>query len=203
MEILVKNFRQMVLVFFWYEKQERDWVVPFTKYWLIFRFLSTWSLPLVIQTTGTENFGRFGKNRKKVIPQKVLLIFHKISTRMNSSIRILPGIPRFSIPMVSAQTLLFISIVLTVTNINFLLTISTHYQGKWLRELIRWSPNRKCFDLLIKLSQLIFKEMYEYQSGEFGCGYWGLKVKYDNTCNDYTMYRNSGCTIITKFSYRT
>ena len=27
----------------------------------------------------------------------------------------------------------------------------------------------------IKLSQLIFKEMYEYQCGEFVCGYWGLK----------------------------
>jgi len=43
----------------------------------------------------------------------------------------------------------------------------------------------------VKLSQLISKEMYEYQSGEFVCGYWGLKVNYDNTCNDYTMYRNS------------
>ena len=28
----VKNFRQMVLVFFWHRKQERDWVGPFTKY---------------------------------------------------------------------------------------------------------------------------------------------------------------------------
>ena len=27
----------------------------------------------------------------------------------------------------------------------------------------------------IKLSQLISKEVYEYQCGEFVCGYWGLK----------------------------
>ena len=27
----------------------------------------------------------------------------------------------------------------------------------------------------IKLSQIIFKEMHEYQSGEFVCGCWGLK----------------------------
>ena len=32
-----------------------------------FHFLSTWSLTLVIQTNGTENFGRFGKNGKKVL----------------------------------------------------------------------------------------------------------------------------------------
>ena len=40
----------------------------------------------VIQTNGTENFGRFGKNGKKVIPRKVLLFFRKISTGMNHSI---------------------------------------------------------------------------------------------------------------------
>ena len=28
---------------------------------------------------------------------------------------------------------------------------------------------------VIKPSQLISKEMYEYQCGEFVCGYWGLK----------------------------
>ena len=53
---------------------------------VIFRFLSTCSLALVIQTNGTENFGRFGKNGKKVIPRKVLLFFRKISTGMNRSI---------------------------------------------------------------------------------------------------------------------
>ena len=31
-KISVENFRQMVLVCFWHRKQERDWVVPFTKY---------------------------------------------------------------------------------------------------------------------------------------------------------------------------
>ena len=64
-EISVKNFRQMVLVFFWHRKQGRDWVVPFTKYWYTFRFLSTWSLALVIQTNGTEHFGRFVKTGKR------------------------------------------------------------------------------------------------------------------------------------------
>ena len=82
-EIAGKNFHQMVLVFFWHRKQDRDWVVPFTNYRYIFHFLSTWSLALVMQTTGTENFGRFGKNGKKVIPRKVLPFFRKISTRVN------------------------------------------------------------------------------------------------------------------------
>ena len=39
-EISVKNFRQMVLVFFWHRKQERDWVVTLTKYRSIFGSLS-------------------------------------------------------------------------------------------------------------------------------------------------------------------
>ena len=34
-----------------------------------------------------------------------------------------------------------------VTNINFLLTISICCQEKWLWEIIKWSLNRKCFDL--------------------------------------------------------
>ena len=55
-EISVENFRQMVLVFFWHRKQQRDWFVPFTKHQLSFRFLWTWSLALVIQTNGTDNF---------------------------------------------------------------------------------------------------------------------------------------------------
>ena len=41
---------------------------------------SGWSLALVIQTNGTENFGRFGKNGKKVIPRKVFTFFRKIWT---------------------------------------------------------------------------------------------------------------------------
>ena len=60
--------------FFGHRKQERDWVVPFTKYRYIFCFHSTWSLAPVIQTNGTENFARFAKNGKKVIPRKVLLL---------------------------------------------------------------------------------------------------------------------------------
>ena len=60
-----------------HRKQERDWVVPLTIYWKNFHFLSTWNLALVIQTNGTENFGRFAKNGKKVIPRKVLLFSGK------------------------------------------------------------------------------------------------------------------------------
>ena len=57
--------------------------------------------------TGNPNkwyrkFGSFGKNGKKVIPRKVFLFFRIISTRMNGSIWILPGIFGFSIQMVSA-----------------------------------------------------------------------------------------------------
>ena len=60
------------------------------------------SLALVNQTNCTKNFSRFGKNGKKVIPRKVFLFFRKISTGMNCSIWILPGITGFSIQMVSA-----------------------------------------------------------------------------------------------------
>ena len=74
-KISVENFRQMVLVFLWHRKQERDWVVPLTKYRQSFCFLWAWSLALVIQTNGTTNFGRFSKNGKKVIPRKALLFF--------------------------------------------------------------------------------------------------------------------------------
>ena len=68
----------------------------------LIRFLSTWSLALVIQTNGTKNFGRFSKNGKKVISRKVLPFFRKISPGMNNSIWILPAISGSSIQMVSA-----------------------------------------------------------------------------------------------------
>ena len=41
--------------------------------------------PGTSNTNGTENFVRFGKNGKTVIPRKVLLYFWKISTGMNRS----------------------------------------------------------------------------------------------------------------------
>ena len=44
---------------------------------------------------GTENFGRFGKNGKKVIARKVLLFFRKIPTGMNRSIWVSPEFPGF------------------------------------------------------------------------------------------------------------
>ena len=62
-----------------------------------------------------------------------------------------------------------------VTNINFPLTISICCQEKWLWELIIWSPKRKCFDLLPNSLNVLFKEVYGHQSGEFVCGYWGWK----------------------------
>ena len=62
-----------------------------------------------------------------------------------------------------------------VTNINFLLTISIHCQEIRLWELLKWSPKRKCFDLLSNSLNSFFKEMYRDQFGEFVCGYWGLK----------------------------
>ena len=94
----------MVLVLFWYRKQEeRDWGVPFTKYRLNFCFLSSWSVALVIQTNGTENFGRFCKTREKGYASKGITFFRKISTRMNRSIWILHRISGFSKQMVSAH----------------------------------------------------------------------------------------------------
>ena len=47
-----------------------------------------------------------------------------------------------------------------VTNINFLLTISIQCQEIRLWELIKWSPKRKCYDLLSNSLNLFFKEMY-------------------------------------------
>ena len=85
-EISVKSFRQMLLVFF---------LVPKTGTGLsctIYNIPGNFSLSLdmkpgtIIQTNGTENFGRFGKNGKKVIPRKVFTFFRKISTGMNCSI---------------------------------------------------------------------------------------------------------------------
>ena len=35
-----------------------------------------------------------------------------------------------------------------VTSLQFLITKSIHYKGKWLWEFKKWSPKEKCFDLL-------------------------------------------------------
>ena len=40
---------------------------------------------------------------------------------------------------------------------------------------MKWSPKRKCFDLLSNFLNSFFKEIYRDQFGEFVCGYWGLK----------------------------
>ena len=68
----------MVLVLFWYRKQEeRDWGVPFTKYRLNSCFLSSWSVAIVIQTNGTENFGRFCKTWEKGYASKGITFFQE------------------------------------------------------------------------------------------------------------------------------
>ena len=54
---------------------------------------------------GTEIFGNSGKSEKKETPRKVLPFFRKLSTVMNRSIWIRPGIYENSIQMVSALSL--------------------------------------------------------------------------------------------------
>ena len=63
---------------FWQRKQQRDWELYH------FQNIGKFSLSLNLkpgtqatQTNGTENFGLFGKNGKKVIPRKVLLFSGK------------------------------------------------------------------------------------------------------------------------------
>ena len=62
-----------------------------------------------------------------------------------------------------------------VTNINFLLTISIQFQEIRLWELMKWSPERKRFDLLSNSLNSFFKKMYREQFGEFVHVYWDLK----------------------------
>ena len=50
-----------------------------------------------------------------------------------------------------------------------------HHEQKRLEELINLSPQEKRFDRLLNSLNLFSKEMYENQSGEFVCGYWGFK----------------------------
>ena len=65
--------------------------------------------------------------------------------------------------------------VLRVTNMNFLLTISSHYQERRLWEVIKWSWRGRFFDLLLDSLHLLFQEMYRDHCGEFVCGYRGRK----------------------------
>ena len=61
-----------------------------------------------------------------------------------------------------------------MANIKFLFTISIRKQGNRLWELMKWSPEKICFDLLTKSSNLYYKIKYGDQSGEFERGYWSL-----------------------------
>ena len=63
---------------------------------------------LIIHTNGTENFGRFGKSRKKVIPWNILPFPRKTSSGMNRSIWIFAGITGFSRKMLGAPVFLLI-----------------------------------------------------------------------------------------------
>ena len=100
-----KIFVKWYWYFFWHRTRNGIELYHLQNTGKFFRFLSTWSMALIIQTSGTTNFSRFSKNGKKVIPRKVLPFFRKISTGMNNSIWILPGISWFSIKMVSAPSL--------------------------------------------------------------------------------------------------
>ena len=67
----------MVLMFFWARKTGTGLSCTIYKIPVNFSLSLDMKPALVIQTNGTENFGRFGKNGKKVIPRKVLLFFHR------------------------------------------------------------------------------------------------------------------------------
>ena len=56
---------------------------------------------------------------------------------------------------------------LRVTNMDFLHIISTHDQDKRLQELIKWTPKEKCFELWSNSLNLLSREMYGDQFGEF------------------------------------
>ena len=73
----------------------------------------------------------------------------------------------FSVSMFcnSCEQSLLTLLDLRVTKIIFLLTISIQNQEKRLQELVKCATKGNCFDNL----------MYRDQSGEFVCGYWGLK----------------------------
>ena len=63
----------------------------------------------------------------------------------------------------------------------YLPAISLHCQEIRLWELIKWSPKRKCFDLLSNSLNTFFNKMYRDQFGEFVFVYWGLKG-YSTVC---------------------
>ena len=72
-------------------------------------------------TNGTEIFGNSGKSEKKEIPQKVLPFFRNLSTGMNRSIWIRPGITENSIQMVSAPVVPTRCLLFLATNGNLTL----------------------------------------------------------------------------------
>ena len=75
---------------------------------------------------------------KTVIPRKVLLFFRKISTGMNRSIWILPGISGFTIQMVSTPY-----VNLTATMVDALLKGTPCYKGNyWALAIYVENPER-------------------------------------------------------------
>ena len=102
-------FRQMVLVIFLAPKTGTGlsctvYKIP-ANFTLSLDMKPAWH-SLVIQTNGTEHFGRFGKNGKKGNTTKDITFSRKIFSGMNRSILILHGISGLSIQdiqMVSAH----------------------------------------------------------------------------------------------------
>ena len=73
----MKNFRQMVLVFILAPKTGTGLSCTIYKIPVNFSLFLDMKPGTSNPANGTENFGRFGKNGKKVIRQKVLLFFGK------------------------------------------------------------------------------------------------------------------------------
>ena len=109
------------------------------------------SVTLVNQTNCTENLSRFSKNGKKVIARKIFLSFRKISTGINCSIWILPGITGISIQMVSAPYNL---------DVNF--KQSKEWQKNWIPRFSVSNHLKICQNLL--LTEQLWKKKIEFLS---------------------------------------
>ena len=95
-KISVENFRQMVLVCFWHRNRNGIGLYHLQNTGNVFAFSGHKAcMALVIQTSGTENFGRFGKNGKKVVPRKVFLFSRKFSLGWAVPFEFTPKFPGF------------------------------------------------------------------------------------------------------------
>ena len=90
-----KIFVKWYWYFFWHRTRNGIELYHLQNTGKFFRFLSTWSLALVIQTNGTKNFGRFSKNGKKVISWKVLPFSGKFPPGWTIPFEFSPQFPGF------------------------------------------------------------------------------------------------------------